>query len=148
LAASLNYSDASRPADRRSTFTLPGTDGVNAMTFICICLFIGAMGKSARVPLHVWLPDSMEGPTPISADPRGNHDDRGHFHLARMSPLFEFSEYALNFVLFIGATTALFMGFLASSTTTSSGWWLTPRSRSRFYDRRWVSGLQPASSIS
>ena len=83
------------------------------MTFICICLFIGAMGKSAQVPLHVWLPDSMEGPTPISAlIHAATMVTAGIFMVARMSPLFEFSEYALNFVLFIGATTALFMGFL------------------------------------
>jgi NADH-quinone oxidoreductase subunit L len=83
------------------------------MTFICICLFIGAMGKSAQVPLHVWLPDSMEGPTPISAlIHAATMVTAGIFMVARMSPLFEFSETALNFVLGIGATTALFMGFL------------------------------------
>ena len=113
--ASLNYSDAfaAAPQIAGQTFTLPGTDGVNAMTFICICLFIGAMGKSAQVPLHVWLPDSMEGPTPISAlIHAATMVTAGIFMVARMSPLFEYSEYALNFVLFIGATTALFMGFL------------------------------------
>src|SRR6187399_2153594 len=83
------------------------------MTLICILLFIGAMGKSAQFPLHVWLPDSMEGPTPISAlIHAATMVTAGIFMVARMSPLFEFSEYALNFVLFIGATTALFMGFL------------------------------------
>ena len=83
------------------------------MTFICICLFIGAMGKSAQVPLHVWLPDSMEGPTPISAlIHAATMVTAGIFMVARMSPLFEYSETALSFVLFIGATTALFMGFL------------------------------------
>ena len=113
--ASLDYVDAFKVAPQIAgqTFTLPGTDGVNAMTFICICLFIGAMGKSAQVPLHVWLPDSMEGPTPISAlIHAATMVTAGIFMVARMSPLFEFSEYALNFVLFIGATTALFMGFL------------------------------------
>src|SRR3954465_11102267 len=113
--ASLNYADAFRiaPDIAAQTFPLAGTDGVNAMTFICICLFIGAMGKSAQVPLHVWLPDSMEGPTPISAlIHAATMVTAGIFMVARMSPLFEFSEYALNFVLFIGATTALFMGFL------------------------------------
>jgi len=113
--ASLDYSDAfaAAPQIAGQTFTLPGTDGVNAMTFICICLFIGAMGKSAQVPLHVWLPDSMEGPTPISAlIHAATMVTAGIFMVARMSPLFEFSPYALNFVLFIGATTALFMGFL------------------------------------
>jgi NADH-quinone oxidoreductase subunit L len=113
--ASLDYVDAFKAAPQIAgqTFTLPGTDGVNAMTFICICLFIGAMGKSAQVPLHVWLPDSMEGPTPISAlIHAATMVTAGIFMVARMSPLFEYSEYALNFVLFIGATTALFMGFL------------------------------------
>src|ERR1700738_1426858 len=84
-----------------------------AITFTCICLFIGAMGKSAQVPLHVWLPDSMEGPTPISglihAEPRLT---AGIFMVARMSPLFEYSDAALSFVLVIGATTAFFMGLL------------------------------------
>jgi len=113
--ASLNYVDAFKAAPQiaEQTFSLAGTNGVNAMTFICICLFIGAMGKSAQVPLHVWLPDSMEGPTPISAlIHAATMVTAGIFMVARMSPLFEFSEYALNFVLFIGATTALFMGFL------------------------------------
>ena len=113
--ASLDYVDAFKAAPQIAgqTFALPGTEGVNAMTFICICLFIGAMGKSAQVPLHVWLPDSMEGPTPISAlIHAATMVTAGIFMVARMSPLFEFSEYALNFVLFIGATTALFMGFL------------------------------------
>ena len=113
--ASLDYVDAFKAAPQIAgqTFALPGTEGVNAMTFICIALFIGAMGKSAQVPLHVWLPDSMEGPTPISAlIHAATMVTAGIFMVARMSPLFEFSEYALNFVLFIGATTALFMGFL------------------------------------
>ena len=80
---------------------------------MCICLFIGAMGKSAQVPLHVWLPDSMEGPTPISAlIHAATMVTAGIFMVARMSPLFELSDTALSFVLVIGATTALFMGFL------------------------------------
>src|SRR5687768_3426485 len=83
------------------------------ITLTCILLFIGAMGKSAQFPLHVWLPDSMEGPTPISAlIHAATMVTAGIFMVARMSPLYEHSEYALNFVLFIGATTALFMGFL------------------------------------
>ena len=83
------------------------------MTVICILLFIGAMGKSAQVPLHVWLPDSMEGPTPISAlIHAATMVTAGIFMVARMSPLFELSETALSFVLVIGAITALFMGFL------------------------------------
>ncbi len=82
-------------------------------TIICICLFIGAMGKSAQVPLHVWLPDSMEGPTPISAlIHAATMVTAGIFMVARMSPLFEMSETALNFVLFIGATTAFFTGLI------------------------------------
>ena len=85
----------------------------NAITVICICLFIGAMGKSAQVPLHVWLPDSMEGPTPISAlIHAATMVTAGIFMVARMSPLFELSDAALGFVMVIGATTALFMGFL------------------------------------
>ncbi len=82
-------------------------------TIICICLFVGAMGKSAQVPLHVWLPDSMEGPTPISAlIHAATMVTAGIFMVARMSPLFELSETALDFVLFIGATTAFFTGLI------------------------------------
>ncbi|QNH13238.1 NADH-quinone oxidoreductase subunit L [Xanthomonas sp. SI] len=85
----------------------------NVATIICICLFIGAMGKSAQVPLHVWLPDSMEGPTPISAlIHAATMVTAGIFMVARMSPLFELSQTALNFVLFIGATTAFFTGLI------------------------------------
>ena len=87
--------------------------GVSLMSLICILLFIGAMGKSAQVPLHVWLPDSMEGPTPISAlIHAATMVTAGVFMVARMSPLFELSETALSFVLIIGATTALFMGLI------------------------------------
>ncbi len=83
------------------------------MSVICICLFIGAMGKSAQFPLHVWLPDSMEGPTPISAlIHAATMVTAGIFMVARMSPLFEYSEAALNLVLVIGAITAFFMGLL------------------------------------
>ena len=83
------------------------------MTVTCILLFIGAMGKSAQVPLHVWLPDSMEGPTPISAlIHAATMVTAGIFMVARMSPLFELSDTALSFVMIIGAITALFMGFL------------------------------------
>jgi NADH-quinone oxidoreductase subunit L len=86
---------------------------VSLMTATCILLFIGAMGKSAQVPLHVWLPDSMEGPTPISAlIHAATMVTAGIFMVSRMSPLFEMSTTALSFVLIIGATTALFMGFL------------------------------------
>ena len=82
-------------------------------TVICVCLFIGAMGKSAQVPLHVWLPDSMEGPTPISAlIHAATMVTAGIFMVARMSPLFEMSDTALSFVLVIGATTAFFTGLI------------------------------------
>ena len=90
----------------------PGWNVLN-VSFICICLFIGAMGKSAQVPLHVWLPDSMEGPTPISAlIHAATMVTAGIFMVARMSPLFELSDTALDFVLFIGATTAFFTGLI------------------------------------
>jgi len=82
-------------------------------TLVCVCLFIGAMGKSAQVPLHVWLPDSMEGPTPISAlIHAATMVTAGIFMVARMSPLYELSETALQFILFIGATTAFFTGLM------------------------------------
>ncbi len=85
----------------------------NAMTVICILLFIGAMGKSAQAPLHVWLPDSMEGPTPISAlIHAATMVTAGIFMVARMSPLFELSETALAVVIIIGAITAFFMGLV------------------------------------
>src|SRR4249919_1120758 len=85
----------------------------SVITLICICLFIGAMGKSAQVPLHGWLPDSMEGPTPISAlIHAATMVTAGIFMVARMSPLFQLSETALNFVLFIGATTAFWTGLI------------------------------------
>ena len=84
------------------------------LTVICICLFIGAMGKSAQFPLHVWLPDSMEGPTPISAlIHAATMVTAGIFMVARMSPLFEMSQAALSFVLVIGAITAFFMALIA-----------------------------------
>lgn len=96
----------------QSVQVLPGTPW-NAMTLICILLFIGAMGKSAQAPLHVWLPDSMEGPTPISAlIHAATMVTAGIFMVARMSPLFELSETALAVVLTIGALTAFFMGLL------------------------------------
>ncbi|MCP3674283.1 MAG: NADH-quinone oxidoreductase subunit L, partial [Gammaproteobacteria bacterium] len=100
-------------AQGNPTFDVIAGSDWSAMTAICICLFIGAMGKSAQVPLHVWLPDSMEGPTPISAlIHAATMVTAGVFMVARMSPLFEYSETALAFILVIGATTALFMGFL------------------------------------
>jgi NADH-quinone oxidoreductase subunit L len=115
LTGSLHYADVFAQADKiaAGTFELIPGHVWQAATVICICLFIGAMGKSAQVPLHVWLPDSMEGPTPISAlIHAATMVTAGIFMVARMSPLFELSETALSFVLVIGATTALFMGFL------------------------------------
>jgi NADH-quinone oxidoreductase subunit L len=112
FAGTLNYAEAFAKAGELSARTLPGTDWM-LVTVICICLFIGAMGKSAQFPLHVWLPDSMEGPTPISAlIHAATMVTAGIFMVARMSPLFELSDTALNFIMVIGAITALFMGFL------------------------------------
>ena len=111
-AGSLNYSEVFAKAKELASLSLPGTDWL-LVTVICICLFIGAMGKSAQFPLHVWLPDSMEGPTPISAlIHAATMVTAGIFMVARMSPLFELSDTALNLVLIIGSITALFMGFL------------------------------------
>ena len=111
-AGTLNYGEAFAKAGELAKLTFPGSDWM-LITVICICLFIGAMGKSAQFPLHVWLPDSMEGPTPISAlIHAATMVTAGIFMVARMSPLFELSDTALNFVLVIGAITALFMGFL------------------------------------
>jgi NADH-quinone oxidoreductase subunit L len=108
----LNYSETFAQAGELAKLTLPGT-GWMLITVVCICLFIGAMGKSAQFPLHVWLPDSMEGPTPISAlIHAATMVTAGIFMVARMSPLFELSDTALNFVMIIGGITALFMGFL------------------------------------
>ena len=112
---SIDYADVFAAAPLMAGVTvqvIPGVDW-SLMTLICILLFIGAMGKSAQVPLHVWLPDSMEGPTPISAlIHAATMVTAGIFMVARMSPLFELSETALSFVLIIGSITALFMGFL------------------------------------
>ena len=111
-AGTLNYSQAFAAGPSLAQLTFPGT-GWMLITVICICLFIGAMGKSAQFPLHVWLPDSMEGPTPISAlIHAATMVTAGIFMVARMSPLFELSDTALSFVMVIGAITALFMGFL------------------------------------
>src|SRR5690606_34017166 len=80
-----------------------------ALTAICLCLFMGAMGKSAQVPLHTWLPDAMEGPTPVSALSRAaTMVTAGVFMLARLSPIFELSQTALRVVTIIGAITAFF----------------------------------------
>jgi len=112
---SLDYRDAFAAAPHIAAALLPLTNAgsVNALTLICICLFVGAMGKSAQVPLHVWLPDSMEGPTPISAlIHAATMVTAGIFMVARMSPLFEYSDTALSVVLVVGAITAFFMGLL------------------------------------
>jgi NADH-quinone oxidoreductase subunit L len=113
---SLNYGELFAKKDELAAIVFPAPlwgDQWMLITVACICLFIGAMGKSAQFPLHVWLPDSMEGPTPISAlIHAATMVTAGIFMVARMSPLFELSDTALNFVLVIGAITALFMGFL------------------------------------
>ncbi|MFG6469133.1 NADH-quinone oxidoreductase subunit L [Roseateles sp. BYS87W] len=109
---SLNYVETFAKKDALAQLLFPGTDWA-LLTVACICLFIGAMGKSAQFPLHVWLPDSMEGPTPISAlIHAATMVTAGIFMVARMSPLFELTDTALNFVMVIGSITALFMGFL------------------------------------
>ena len=112
---SLDYAAVFSIAPQLATQTVQVIPGVpwNVMSLICILLFIGAMGKSAQVPLHVWLPDSMEGPTPISAlIHAATMVTAGIFMVARMSPLFELSETALSVVMVIGAITALSMAFL------------------------------------
>ena len=114
-AHTLNYAEAFDAFTKGGLATQAfglGTDWT-LITVTCICLFIGAMGKSAQFPLHVWLPDSMEGPTPISAlIHAATMVTAGIFMVTRMSPLFELSDTALSFVLVIGSITALFMGFL------------------------------------
>ncbi|MEH3087267.1 MAG: NADH-quinone oxidoreductase subunit L [Xylophilus ampelinus] len=108
----LNYGEIFARAGDLGAQRFPGTDWM-LVTVIAICLFIGAMGKSAQFPLHVWLPDSMEGPTPISAlIHAATMVTAGIFMVSRMSPIFEMSDTALNFILVIGSITALFMGFL------------------------------------
>ena len=112
---SLHYADVFDAAPQLRDTAMTGLGGAEwpVLAVACICLFIGAMGKSAQFPLHVWLPDSMEGPTPISAlIHAATMVTAGIFMVARMSPLFELSEIALSFVLVIGAITALFMGLL------------------------------------
>ncbi|TFW28704.1 NADH-quinone oxidoreductase subunit L [Duganella callida] len=111
-AGSMNYQEVFAKREALALLHLPGTDWM-LLTVACICLFIGAMGKSAQFPLHVWLPDSMEGPTPISAlIHAATMVTAGIFMVSRMSPLFELSDTALSFILVIGSITALFMGFL------------------------------------
>lgn len=109
---SLDYAEVFGQAEDLSTIGFPGTDWA-LLTVACICLFIGAMGKSAQVPLHAWLPDSMEGPTPISAlIHAATMVTAGIFMVARFSPLFEHSDTALSFIIVIGAIGALFLGIL------------------------------------
>ena len=111
----LNYVEVFAKANdfAATTINIWGAAEWSLMTVTCICLFIGAMGKSAQVPLHVWLPDSMEGPTPISAlIHAATMVTAGIFMVSRMSPLFELYTTALSFVIVIGSITALFMGFL------------------------------------
>ena len=112
FAGTLNYSEVFAKSGELAAMGFPGTDWM-LITVICIGLFIGAMGKSAQFPLHVWLPDSMEGPTPISAlIHAATMVTAGIFMVARMSPLFELSDTALSFIVIIGAITAFFMGLL------------------------------------
>ena len=116
FCGTLDYAETfARIGEYAGTSTLSVLPGIDwkVPTFIAILLFIGAMGKSAQVPLHVWLPDSMEGPTPISAlIHAATMVTAGIFMVARMSPIFELSDTALNFVMVIGATTAFFMGLV------------------------------------
>jgi len=115
-AGSLDYAEVFAAAERVATMNIEIFGGYawNVVSVICILLFVGAMGKSAQFPLHVWLPDSMEGPTPISAlIHAATMVTAGIFMVARMSPLFELSESALSFVIVIGAITALFMALVA-----------------------------------
>jgi len=116
-SGSMNYAEVFAQKGALAQMTLPGSDWM-LLTVACICLFIGAMGKSAQFPLHVWLPDSMEGPTPISAlIHAATMVTAGIFMVSRMSPLFELSDTALSFILIIGSITALFMGFLGMIQT-------------------------------
>ncbi len=111
-AGSLNYGEVFAKADQLAPLTLPGTDWM-LLTVACVCLFIGAMGKSAQVPLHSWLPDSMEGPTPISAlIHAATMVTAGIFMVSRFSPLFEFSDTALSLMIIVGGLGALFLGIL------------------------------------
>ncbi len=111
----INYHDVFRQVPAAVNQTMPlFHHNIPIITLICILLFIGAMGKSAQVPLHVWLPESMEGPTPISAlIHAATMVTAGIYMVARMSPLFEYSPTALSLILVIGGTTAFFMGLLA-----------------------------------
>jgi NADH-quinone oxidoreductase subunit L len=116
LFGTLDYAPVFAEAGKFVNATIELIPGLtwNVITIVCICLFIGAMGKSAQFPLHVWLPDSMEGPTPISAlIHAATMVTAGIFMVARMSPLFQLSETALSFVMIIGAITMFFMALVA-----------------------------------
>ena len=111
-AGTLNYGEAFAKSSELAKLSFPGTEWM-LVTVICLCLFVGAMGKSAQFPLHVWLPDSMEGPTPISAlIHAATMVTAGIFMVARMSPFFELSDTALSVIMVVGGITALFMGFM------------------------------------
>ncbi len=111
-SGTLNYGQVFSKADELGQIIFPGSDWL-MISVCCICLFVGAMGKSAQFPLHVWLPDSMEGPTPISAlIHAATMVTAGIFMVARMSPLFELSDAALNVIIVSGSITALFMGIV------------------------------------
>lgn len=117
FAGSLNYQDVFAMREQLAMITLPGT-GWLVITAICLFLFVGAMGKSAQFPFHVWLPDSMEGPTPISAlIHAATMVTAGIFMVARLSPLYELSETALSVMVVVGAISALFLGLVAMVQT-------------------------------
>lgn len=117
FAGSLNYRDVFSVREQLAAMTVPGT-GWLVITAICLFLFVGAMGKSAQFPLHVWLPDSMEGPTPISAlIHAATMVTAGIFMVARLSPLYELSEVALSVMVIVGAISALFLGLVAMVQT-------------------------------
>ncbi len=110
---SMDYAEVFARAPELANTEVALFGGISLMSLICILLFVGAMGKSAQVPLHVWLPDSMEGPTPISAlIHAATMVTAGVFMVARMSPLYELSETALSFILIVGSSTAFFMGLI------------------------------------
>ena len=111
----LNFSEVfSQAADQSKNLIKIFGGEYNLVTTICVFLFIGAMGKSAQIILHTWLPDAMEGPTPVSAlIHAATMVTAGVFLVARCSPLFEYSQYALNLVAFVGATTAIFAASIA-----------------------------------
>ncbi len=117
FAGSLNYQDVFDVREQLSEMTVPGT-GWQVITAICLFLFVGAMGKSAQFPFHVWLPDSMEGPTPISAlIHAATMVTAGIFMVTRLSPLYELSETALSVMVIVGAISALFLGLVAMVQT-------------------------------